>query len=200
MEQSNEKASAAQGLVSRREILFAAAIAPALALAYGPSDAAVHDSARGFLGALVDHRFPESVAFAGRAKSLGIEPFGFAGDVSSLWFDRLLPALQANPRPFVGFTNTGALFCFEQLAWNAGMRVRFRLDHRERDGAIQHFPSADFPVGLRALLVDADRAYGARAADVALGCQAAWGDCTHAVVPAGDVMGAQALVTWVIAA
>jgi hypothetical protein len=199
MEQSNENPSTARGLVSRREILFAAAIAPALAFAYGHSNAAVPDSAPGVLGALVDHRFPESLAFAERAKGLGIEPFGFAGDVSSLWFDRVLPALQANPRPFVGLTSTGALFCFEQLAWNAGMRVRFRLDHRERDGAIQHFASADLPVGLRAPLVGADRAYGARAADVAVGCQAARGDCTHAVVPPADVMGAPALVTWVIA-
>lgn len=199
MEQSTGKLSTAQGFVRRREILLAAAVVPALAFAYGPWNAARPDSVPGVLGAMVDHRFAQSLAFAERAKGLGIEPFGFAGDISSLWFDRVLPALQGNPMPFVGLTTTGALFCFEQLAWNAGMRVRFRLDHRETDDALQHFASAQLPAGLHGRLVDADRAYGARAADVALGCHAAWSDCTHAVVPATDVMGAQALVTWVIA-
>src|SRR5207248_2412113 len=161
----------AQGVVRRREILLAAAMAPALAFPYGQAQAAAPDSAAGFLGAIVDHRFPQSLAFADRAKSLGTPTFGFTGDISSLWFDHLLPALQVNPAPFIGLTNTGALFCFEQLAWNAGMRVRLRVDHREKDGAIQHFASADLPAALRGRLVDADRAYGSRAADVAIGCQ-----------------------------
>jgi hypothetical protein len=199
MEESGKKGSTAQGFVRRRELLLAAAVLPGLAFAYGPWNAAGPESAPGVLGAMVDHRFSQSLAFAERARSLGIEPYGFAGDISSLWFDRVLPALQGSPKPFVGLTTTGALFCFEQLAWNAGMRVRFRLDHRERDDGLQHFASAQLPAGLHARLVDADRAYGARAADMALGCQAAWSDCTHAVVPATDVMGTQALVTWVIA-
>jgi hypothetical protein len=200
MEQTIGNMFTAQGVVRRREILLAAAMAPALAFAYGPAQAAAPDPAAGFLGAVVDRRFPQGLAFAERAKNMGTRTFGFAGDISSLWFDHLLPALQANTAPFIGLTDPGALFCFEQLAWNAGMRVRFRLDHRESDGAVQHFASADLPSWLRAPLADADRAYGARAADVALASHAAWSDCTHAVVPATGFMGAQALVSWVIAA
>ena len=199
MENTFAKTSTSQGVVRRREVLIAAALAPALAFSYGPSNAAASGSAGGILGAIFDPRFPQSLAFSERARSLGITPFGFAGDLSSLWFDQLLPALQTSPTPLVGLTSTGALFCFEQLAWNAGMRVRFRIDHREGGHAVQHFESAELPAGLRAQLIDADRAFGGRAADVALGCKAAWGDCTHAIVPPTDVLGAQTLVTWVIA-
>lgn len=199
MENTFGKTSTSQGVVRRREVLIAAVLAPALALSYGPSNAATSGSAGGVLGAIFDPRFPQSLAFAERAKSLGIRPIGFAGDISTLWFDQLLPALQTSPTPLVGLTSTGALFCFEQLAWNAGMRVRFRIDHREGGDAVQHFESAELPAALRAQLIDSDRAFGERAAEVALSCKAAWGDCTHSIVPKSDVFGAPALVTWVIA-
>lgn len=188
-----------QGVVRRREVLIGAALAPAFAFSHGLSNAAASGAASGVLGAIFDPRFLQSLAFAERAKSLGIRPFGFAGDTSSLWFDQLLPVLQARLTPLVGLTSTGALFCFEQLAWDAGMRVRFRVDHREEGNAVRHFESAEIPAVLRAPLIDAGRAFGGRAADMALGCKAAWGDCTHSVVPRSGVLGATALVTWVIA-
>jgi hypothetical protein len=191
--------SMSQGVIRRRAVLFAGAMAPALAVPSGPAKAAASGSTGAVLGAVFDSRFPQSLVFAERAKSLGVRPFGFAGEMSSLWFDQLLPRLQASPAPFVGLTSTGALFCFEQLAWDAGMRVRFRIDHREGANAVQHFASAQLPTALRAELMDADRSFGGRAADVVLGCKAAWGDCTHGILPQTDVLGSQALVTWVIA-
>jgi len=176
MEQAIVKISTSPGVVRRREVLLAAAMAPALAFPYSQSKADASGPAGVVFGAVFDSRFPQSLAFAERARALGIRPFGFTGEMSSLWFDQLLPALQTSPTPLVGLTSTGALFCFEQMAWDAGMRVRFRIDHRE-----------------------GDRGFGAGIADVALSCTAAWGDCTHAVVPPRDVLGSQALVTWVIA-
>jgi hypothetical protein len=36
-------------------------------------------------------------------------------------------------------TTVGALFCLERLAWDAGMRLHFRVDHRcFTDGQIEH--------------------------------------------------------------
>jgi hypothetical protein len=199
MQKSIEKISASQGVVRRRDVLLAAAMAPTLAVPCGPTMAAASGSAGAILGAIFDSRFAQCLAFAERARSLGIRPFGFTGEMSSLWFDQLLPALQTSAMPLVGLTSTGALFCFEQLAWNAGMRVRMRIDHREKGDAVQHLPSAELSPALRAQLVHAGRDFGRRAADVALSCNAAWGDCTHAIVPGTDVPGSQALVTWVIA-
>lgn len=199
MENTFANTPSSPGVVRRREVLIAAALAPALALSHGQSNAAASGAPSGVLGAIFDSRFPQSLAFAERAASLGIRPYGFAGEISTLWFDRLLPALRTSATPIVGLTSTGALFCFEQLAWDAGMRVRFRIDHRERGPSVQHFASAGLPLALRAKLKDADCSFGGRAADVALGCKAAWGDCTHAIVPPADAFGSQALVTWVIA-
>jgi hypothetical protein len=188
-----------QGAVRRREVLFAAALAPAMTFRWGPANAAASGPAGAVFGAVFDSGVPQSLAFAERTRSMGLRSFGFAGDMSSVWFDQLLPALRAKPAPLIGLTTPGALFCFEQLAWNAGMRVGLRIDHRAGRDGIEHLASAPLPADVRAQLGEVNRAFGSCAADVAVGSRAVWGDCTHAVVPATDGLGARALVTWVIA-
>ena len=116
-----------QGVVRLRVMSIATAPAPALAFSYGQSNAAASGSASGVLGAILGRRFAQSLAFGERAKSLGIRPFGFAGDTARLWFSH-------------------------QLAWDGGMRVRFRINHREGGVAVQHFESAELPAVMRALL------------------------------------------------
>jgi len=199
MQPAIKETSAMQGAVRRREVLLAAALVPATTFRWGPATAAASGPAGGVFGAVFDFGLPQGLAFAERSSSLGLQSFGFAGDMSSLWFDRLLPALQAKPTPFIGLTTPGALFCFEQLAWDVGMRVGLRIDHRKGRDGVEHLASAQLPADVRAQLGKLNWAFGNCAADAAVGSRAVWGDCTHAVVPATDVLGAQALVTWVIA-
>src|SRR5690606_22755338 len=45
----------------------------------------------------------------------------FAGDVGTIWSDRLLPLWRAAPQPIAGVTYGGALFCIEHLARSHGM-------------------------------------------------------------------------------
>jgi hypothetical protein len=183
--------------MQRRKLMLAAALTPVLPLPFGPARAFTPPP--GGVRAVFDERFPQSVAFADRARGWGATPFGFPGDISTLWFEKILPALDARPMPLVGLTNIGALFCFEQLAWNAGMRVRLRIDHREDARSVRHIASVDMPAAMRARLEGAGHAFGRHAADAALACRPMWGDCTHAAVPEADAPGTQALVTWVIA-
>jgi hypothetical protein len=184
--------------VRRRRIMLSAALAPALAFSFGHSNGAATsrwDIAR----AVFDRRFPQSLAFAERAKGQGITQAGIAGEISTLWFDEILPALHARPMAVIGLTSIGALFCFEQMAWSIGLRVRLRIDHRKGAGGISHIPSADLPWAMRVQLEGAGEAFGGPAVDAALGCRPAWGDCTHAIVPRSAASGTDALVTWVIA-
>jgi hypothetical protein len=199
MQPAMKEPSMMQGAVRRREVLLAAALAPAMTFRWGPANAAASGPAGGVFGAVFDSGLPQGLAFAERSRSLGLQSFGFAGDMSSLWFDQLLPALRAKPAPLIGLTTPGTLFCFEQLAWDVGMRVGLRIDHREGRDGVEHLASAPLSADVRAQLGEVNRAFGSCAADVAVGSRAVWGDCTHAVVPATDVLGAQALVTWVIA-
>jgi hypothetical protein len=194
-----KETSMMDGAVRRREVLFAAALAPAMTFRWGPANAAASGPAGAVFGAVFDSGVPQSLAFAERTRSMGLRSFGFAGDMSSVWFDQLLPALRAKPAPLIGLTTPGALFCFEQLAWEAGMRVGLRIDHREGRDGVEHLASAPLPADVRAQLGKLNRAFGSCAADVAIGSRAVWGDCTHAVVPTTHGLGASALVTWVIA-
>lgn len=196
---SKENLVAERGLprpgLQRRSVMLAAALAPTLALSFGPSNAAATEIAT----AVFDHRFPQSRAFSQRARSRGVRQVGFSGDVSTLWFEEILPALHERPMPLIGLTSIGALFCFEQLAWSVGLRVRLRIDHREGAHGVRHFPSVDLPSAMHVQLEGAEHAFGGPAVDVVLACRAAWGDCTHAIVPEASTPGAEALVTWAIA-
>jgi len=182
----------------RRNLMFAAALAPTLALPFGASNAATTIRAD-VVRAVFDRRFPQSLAFAERAESQGIRQVGISEEISTLWFDEILPALHARPMPLIGLTSIGALFCFEQMAWSVGLRVRLRIDHREGANGVRHTPSADLPSAMRVQLEGAAHAFGGPSVDVALGCREGWGDCTHAIVPKAATSGTEALVTWVIA-
>jgi len=84
----------------RRNLMFAAALAPTLALPFGASNAATTIRAD-VVRAVFDRRFPQSLAFAERAESQGIRQVGISGEISTLWFDEILPALHARPMPLI---------------------------------------------------------------------------------------------------
>jgi hypothetical protein len=61
------------------------------------------------------------------------------GDITDLWFHDLDARWKQSPAAIAGLTAQGALFCLERLAWDHGMRVVFRGDHRYLpDGSIEH--------------------------------------------------------------
>jgi hypothetical protein len=175
----------------------ASTAALALSFAKAPFSAVLPQGS--ILGAVFDSRFPQSRDFAAQADSLGIKPLGFAIEVSRLWFGELLPSLRTASRPIVGLTSRGALFCFEQLAWEVGMRVRFRIEHLENPHGFGHSASGDLPSSMLAALAAADGAFGRRALDIVLSCRPAWGNCTHAAVPQLQGLRSEPLVTWAIA-
>jgi hypothetical protein len=88
---------------------------------------------------IVDERFAVTQSLADAARSRGVAVSGITGDVTDLWFNDLALRWQRGPAPIAGLTTVGALFCLERLAWDAGMRLRFRADHRcFADGRVEH--------------------------------------------------------------
>jgi len=88
---------------------------------------------------IFDERFPASVAFGAEARNKGLPTHSIQGDITDLWFHDLDAQWKKQPAAIAGLTAQGALFCLERLAWDHGMRVVFRGDHRYLpDGAIEH--------------------------------------------------------------
>lgn len=192
----DDREGSAAGLLpamSRRDVLSAVAAASALAAVPLSSAWAAARPAGMPTRAIFDRGVPQGLAFAERARGGGLSAFGFSGDVSRIWFDQLLPALEADRGPLIGLTGAGALFCFEQLAWQLGMRVRLRVDHMAARGDFSHV-SAGVPSSVLARLQAAKFAFGEKAADLALDGRAAWRNHTHAAAAHPGT-----LVTWVIA-
>jgi hypothetical protein len=185
--------------VSRRAVLSGAAVAATLAL---PSVALGQVAAlQTPVLAIFDHSIPQGHAFARRAAERGIGSVDFTGDMSPLWFNSLLPTLRNRPLVLAGLTDADALFCFEQLAWDVGMRVRLRIDHQSTTRGFRHVASTELP---SPALDRAGPGFGANALDAAIDCRAMWGDCPHGNVPAmaqatAPALVTPALVTWVIA-
>ncbi len=137
-------------MTTRREFLQAGIAASALPAIGGlPSDRSPDQStadatpAVSFHTAVFDERFPESVAFAAEMARLGVATRGIKGDMTALWYHELQPVWSSNPVAIAGLTAHGPLFCLERLAWDHGMRVRFRAEHQFRpDGCVEHSISA----------------------------------------------------------
>lgn len=194
-----ETATVPQSGLRRRDLLFAAMIGPASARASSLAVPGPAPMPSDVLGVVTDDRFPQARAFADHAASNGLRSFRFSGEMSSVWFDQLFPALQATPLPLLGLTNIGALFCFEQLAWLVGLRVHLRIDHHDDSPGAHHVASATLSSSMRSQLAAAGPAFGGPALDVALACRSDWHDCTHAPIRKSSAPAADALVTWVIA-
>lgn len=77
-----------------------------------------------------DERLPASVEFGNEARRLGLPTHPIRGDITDLWFHDLDAQWKKKPAAVAGLTAQGALFCLERLAWDHGMRVVFRGDHK----------------------------------------------------------------------
>jgi hypothetical protein len=68
----------------------------------------------------------------------GVAAHAIEGDMTRFWYDELYHVWQTRPAAIAGLTAHGPLFCFEQLAWDRGMRVVFRVEHKFAAGRIEH--------------------------------------------------------------
>lgn len=150
---------------------------------------------------LYDVRFPDSMAFARRAAARGAVTHALEGDMTRFWYDDLYHRWRSGAAAVAGLTAHGPLFCLERLAWDQGMRVVFRAEHKAVPQGIDHRLS-----GPLTMLDDARRAtglegWGAAMADVVLRCpsgraEIATADC-HRASERLEVT--EPLYSWVIA-
>src|ERR1700681_3489325 len=105
----------------------------------GPLDAAAAVATPPLYCVVVDDRFQCGAGFRAGVASGGIAVRRIRGDVTELWFHELAPRWRVQPAPIAGLTAADALFCLERLAWDAGLRVAYRGEHRRlADGSLQH--------------------------------------------------------------
>jgi hypothetical protein len=82
---------------------------------------------------IFDQRFVAARLFGAEAARRGIATTAFNGDVTALWFHDLGPRWAVDRAPIAGITTPEALFCLEQLARDAWMRVTVRAEHAGTD-------------------------------------------------------------------
>jgi len=119
-------------MLTRREILSTASIVAASTMTL-PRLAVDQTPSLPLYKIIADENFELSTAFAGHAATRGADIHVGASDITSFWFHDLEPLWRHNPRPIAGLTTPEALFCLERLAWDHGMRVITRTEHRMRD-------------------------------------------------------------------
>ena len=191
-------------MVNRRTVLQGGIAVTSLPIVANVAWGAVPEPPLAFYKIIFDERFDASRRFGAEAQRMGAPVHAIQGDITQLWYDDLYARWRNGAAPIAGLTAHGALFCLERLAWDAGMRVIYRADHKPGvDGSIQH--SAQGPAEmLRAAsgLRDAQD-WSCYAASVVLGCPAVvpgkkkrqvFADASTAVDEEG-----QALISWVIA-
>ena len=195
-------------MTSRREFLQIGIAASALPLATQAARAAGLEGLGGagtdmpslpVYKVVYDTRFAASVAFGRRAANLGAAVHAIQGDMTRLWFDDIYHRWKESPVAIAGLTAQGPLFCFERLAWDQGLRVVFRAEHR----ATEHVLSG--PEGLlveaRSALATAD--WPAEMATVITRCPSGRAEIGSAAVgcASGSVLSPvdEPLYSWVIA-
>jgi hypothetical protein len=155
---------------------------------------------------IYDERFSNSVEFAAEARRLGLPTRAISGDMTRLWYDDLYHVWQRRPAAIAGLTAHGALFCFDQLARDRGMRVVFESEHRPLDNrTIRHaITGPSSMLSACAKLGDVDRAWSGRMAEIIAHCPRGRSEMADASVTSahdGSVLpnGTDALFSWVIA-
>jgi hypothetical protein len=81
-----------------------------------------------------DEQLPDSRAFATRARMLGARIVPMRSDVGALWFETLMPAIEASAGAIAGLTRHADAFLLTRFAMAAGMRLGQRVV-RERAGS-----------------------------------------------------------------
>lgn len=150
--------------------------------------------------ALSDLTSAQGGPFAAAAQAWGARTAALRTDPLALWHDAVL-ANAIRPTAILGLTTQGALFCFERLGWELGLRVRLRIEHLPApDGSWRHVAHTDLPAWAPDMLAGAGADFGLAAARIALNSPHGAGDCTHAAPPPHPHRDTTPLVTWLLAA
>lgn len=120
--------------------LGAASVAGALVGMPGPALGADESESPGLLhGAVFSARFQQGIAFAEEMQRRHVATFSAGYDVGKLWYGDLESRLAQHCGPIAGLTDRVTLFCLEELARTAGMRVLYRIDHViDEGGNVEH--------------------------------------------------------------
>jgi len=78
---------------------------------------------------LVDQRFAPARAFGREAERRGHIVQAFNGDVTDVWYHDLYHRWRNGRAAIAGLTTYSALFCLQELARDARMRVIHRVEH-----------------------------------------------------------------------
>jgi hypothetical protein len=82
---------------------------------------------------IYDSRFAAARLLGTESARRGLATTAFNGDVTALWFHDFALRWAADRAPVAGITTPEALFCLEQMAQNAWMRVTVRAEHAGAD-------------------------------------------------------------------
>ncbi len=121
-------------MTNRREVLQAAAALPLMTgTIVVAQPIALHS-------VLVDARHPGSRRVGSRLAVRGATvQMAAHGDITQVWLTQIGPAWRRGPAAVAGLTERPALFCLEQFALAAGMRVVFHAEHIVRaEGKVEH--------------------------------------------------------------
>jgi hypothetical protein len=129
-------------MVDRRSVLKLGAASAMGALVGMPSRAplAAQTCSPGLIHcAVFAGRFQPAVDFAEELLRRRVLTFSAANDIAKLWYRDLPGALRQHSGPIAGLTDRVTLFCLEELARSAGLRVRYRVDHViDQYGSVEH--------------------------------------------------------------
>jgi hypothetical protein len=152
--------------------------------------------------ALYDLRFADSIAFARRVESLGVAVHAIEGDMTRVWYDDLYHRWRSGPAAIAGLTAHGPLFCLERLAWDHGMRVVFRAEHKFSSAAcVAHELTGPVVMLDEASGLDMSETWAARIADVVTRCPRGRAEIASTALSLGQRAGRaeDSLYSWVIA-
>jgi hypothetical protein len=136
-------------MVDRRTVLKVGAASLASTLVHVPAPvlgAAPADSPNLVRDAVFDARFEQGVAFAEELRRRQVTVFSAGHDIAKLWYGDLEAGLSQHAA-IAGLTERVTLFCLEELARSAGMRVLYRVDHViDEQGNAEHSAAGPAPV------------------------------------------------------
>jgi hypothetical protein len=152
-----------------------------------------------------DERFAIARAFGQEAALLGVSTMGFLdGDITDFWFNDLDLRWREAPVAIAGFTQHGPLFVLERLAWDRGLKVVFRAEHRlAHDCEIEHrVTGSRQSVAHAATLSAGGEQWSRTMAAVVTQCPSGCSDITNqTIVTAGKstLLNDEPFYSWVIA-
>jgi hypothetical protein len=191
-------------MVDRRSVLKLGAASVAGAFVRRPAPllgAARTDSSRLLLRGVFDARFEQGVAFSEELRRRNANVFSAGPDIARLWYGDLATALSEHA-PIAGLTERATLFCLEELARSAGMRVAYRVDHLiEEHGNARHSAVGPASVMEAASKLTATSSFGREMAVLAAQWETSEPSHTAALKRTGPFSprNSIALVSWLIA-